>query len=118
MSIPQLPVDTSIHKKDTVRIKHDSIYITSDTLETKLMVYKDYKDMQEKIRLSHIKDTSSRPPSIVYKKPVKYIDLSPPRWIPDTTFLHRNYFGSPKPKAEAGNVAKRIKMASRTRMPS
>ncbi len=101
MSIPQLPVDTSIHRKDTVRIKHDSIYIASDTLETKLMVYKDYKIMQEKIRLSRIKDTTSRPPSIVYKKPLKYIELSPPRWIPDTTFLHRNYFGSPKPKADA-----------------
>ncbi len=97
MSIPKLPVDTSLVKKDTVRIKHDSIYIAADTLETRIITYKDYKDMQEKIRLSHIKDTSSRPPSIVYKKPVKYIDLSPPRWIPDTTFLHRNYFGKPKP---------------------
>jgi lipopolysaccharide export system protein LptA len=97
MTIPKLPVDTSLIKKDTVRIKHDSIYIASDTLETKLMVYKDYKDMQEKIRLSHIKDTSIRPPSIVYKKPLKYIELAPPRWIPDTTFLHRNYFGAVKP---------------------
>ncbi|MFI5162488.1 MAG: OstA-like protein, partial [Sphingobacteriales bacterium] len=108
MTIPNLPVDTSLTKKDTVRIKRDSIYITSDTLETKLMVYKDYKDMQEKIRLSHIKDTSSRPPSIVYKKPVKHIDLSPPRWIPDTTFLHHNYFGSVKPDT-ANNLNKKGK---------
>jgi len=103
MSIPQLPVDTSIHKKDTVRIKHDSIYIASDTLETKLLSYKDYKDMQEKIRLSRIKDTTVRPPTIVYKKPVKHIDLSPPRWIPDTTFLHRNYFGAAKPDTGKSN---------------
>ncbi|MBS1529480.1 MAG: hypothetical protein JSU01_04160 [Bacteroidetes bacterium] len=102
LNLPKLPVDTSQAKdtartkKDTSRMKHDSIYMTADTLDTRVMTYKDYKDMQEKIRLSKIKDTTQRPPSIVYKTPVKHIDLSPPRMPSDTTFLHRNYFGPPK----------------------
>ena len=98
LSLPKLPVDTSQTKKDTGRMKHDSIFMTADTLDTRVMTYKDFKDMQEKIRLSHIKDTTSRPPSIVYKTPVKYIDLSPPKMVSDTTFLHRNFFGAPKPQ--------------------
>lgn len=98
LNLPKLPVDTTHMKKDTGRMKHDSIYMTADTLDTRVMTYKDYKDMQEKIRLAHIIDTNARPPSIVYKKPVKYIELSPPKMLSDTTFLHRNYFGKPKPK--------------------
>jgi len=98
LSLPKLPVDTSQTKKDTGRMKHDSIFMTADTLDTRVMTYKEYKDMQEKIRLSHIKDTTSRPPSIVYKTPVKYIDLSPPKMPLDTTFLHPNFFGPPKPQ--------------------
>jgi len=98
LNLPKLPVDTIPTKKDTGRLKHDSIYMTADTLDTKVMTYKDYKVMQEKIRLSHIIDTNAKAPSIVYKKPVKYIELSPPKMLPDTTFLHRNFFGPPKKK--------------------
>jgi lipopolysaccharide export system protein LptA len=102
LNLPKLPVDTSRikdtsqMKKDTGRMKHDSIFMTADTLDTRVMTYKDYKDMQEKIRLSQVKDTTKRPPSIVYKTPVKFIELSPPKMPMDTTFLHRNFFGPPK----------------------
>lgn len=101
LNLPRLPVDTQHMKKDTGKIKHDSIYMTADTLDTRVMTYKDYKDMQEKIRLSRIIDTNAKPPSIVYKKPVKHIDLSPPKMLSDTTFLHRNFFGQRKPKEAA-----------------
>ena len=93
------PPDSLLLKKDTARIKHDSVYITSDTLETKMMTYKDFKDLQEKIRLSHIIDTTKKAPSIVYKQPVKYIELSAPKWIQDTTYLHRDLFGRINPNA-------------------
>lgn len=92
--------DSIALKKDTGRIKHDSIYMSADTLETRILTYKDLKALQEKIRLSHIKDTTIRPPSIVYTKPVKYIELSAPKMMPDSAYLHRDMFGKPKPKPE------------------
>jgi lipopolysaccharide export system protein LptA len=94
------PTDTVALKKDTSKMKHDSVYMAGDTLETRMITYKDLKTLQEKIRLAHVIDTSKRPPSIVYKKPVKFIELSAPKWIPDTTYLHRNMFGKAKPKEE------------------
>lgn len=90
--------DTVTAKKDTGRIKRDSIFMTADSLETRVLTFKDLTDLQEKIRLSHIIDTSKRPPSIVYKKPLKFIELSPPKWVHDTVYLHSGYFGEPKPK--------------------
>lgn len=89
--------DSILSKKDTARIKHDSVYITADTLETRMMTYKEYKDMQEKIRLSHMVDTNKKAPTIVYTKPVKYIELSAPKLAPDTTYLHPDLFGRIKP---------------------
>jgi lipopolysaccharide export system protein LptA len=92
--------DTPGIKKDSVKIKHDSVYMAADTLETRILTYKDLNTLQEKIRLAHIKDTTVRPPSVVYKKPVKFIELSAPKWVADTNFLHRDMFGKPKPKIE------------------
>jgi lipopolysaccharide export system protein LptA len=89
-------IDTT--KKDTAKIKRDSIFISADTLETKILTFKELKDIQEKIRLANFKDTSVRPPSIVYKKPVKFIDLSAPKWVTDTGHFHPGLFGNPKPK--------------------
>jgi lipopolysaccharide export system protein LptA len=92
--------DTSPVKKDSVKIKRDSIYMSADTLETQILTFKDLKALQEKRRLASIKDTTLnlKAPSIVYKKAPKFIELSPPAWIPDTSYLHSNYFGKPKPK--------------------
>ncbi|MGN6638074.1 MAG: OstA-like protein [Mucilaginibacter sp.] len=101
--------DSLLAKKDTGRIKHDSIYMTADTLETRILPYKELKELQEKIRLSHIKDTSAKPPSIVYKGVVKHIDLEPPRMPKDTIFLHRGFFGKPKPKEEVAEVTDKKK---------
>lgn len=91
--------DSLLHKKDTARIKHDSVYMTADTLETRIVTFKDLKDIQEKIRLAHIIDTTKRPPSIVYKGPVKFIELSAPKWIIDSTHFHQDMLGKPTAKA-------------------
>jgi lipopolysaccharide export system protein LptA len=88
----------SLLKKDTARVKHDSVYMRADTIETRVLTYKEYKDIQEKIRLSHIVDTNKKAPSIVYKKPVKYIELSAPAFHPDTAALHRNLLTQIKPE--------------------
>ncbi len=93
--------DTVVLKKDTVKIKRDSIYMTADTLETRILTFKDLKALLEKIRLANIRDTTKKAPSIVYKKAPKFIELSPPKWIPDTTYLRRDFFGKPKPKGVA-----------------
>ncbi|MBS1528056.1 MAG: hypothetical protein JST19_20590, partial [Bacteroidetes bacterium] len=103
----KLPVDTAITRKDTSRVKQDSIFMTADTLDTRIMTYKDLKDLQEKIRLAHTIDTNARPPSIVYKVPVKYIDLSPPRILPDTSHNHFDMFGRPKPRPVAQKKAEK-----------
>lgn len=121
----KLPGDSALAKKDTGRIKHDSIYMTADTLETRILPYKDLRELQEKIRLAHIKDTSVKPPSIVYKGVAKHIDLEPPRMPKDTIFLHRTYFGKPKPKEVAevpdkkkkGKAAEKNQVAENTKKP-
>jgi lipopolysaccharide export system protein LptA len=106
-------------KKDTGKIKHDSIYMTADTLETRILTFKDLKALQEKRRLANIKDTTKKAPSIVYKKAPKVIELSPPAWIPDSTHFHSDFFGKPKPKPasvkkpeKAGTVKKLSKQDS------
>lgn len=105
--------DSVLLKKDTARIKHDSVYITSDTLETKIMTYKDYKDLQEKIRLSHIIDTTKKAPSIVYTKPVKYIELSAPQFHPDTAALHRNLLTQFKPGMLTGRDTAKVEFLTK-----
>ncbi len=91
-------------KKDTAKIKHDSVYIASDTLETRILTYKDLKDLQEKIRLAHIVDTTKKAPSIVYKTSPKFIEISAPKWIQDTTYLHRDIFKNYKSKKAENEV--------------
>lgn len=93
-------LDTSATKKDSVKIKRDSIYMSADTLETQILTFKNLKALQEKRRLASIRDSTLnlKAPSIVYKKAPKFIELSPPAWIPDTSYLHSDFFGKPKPK--------------------
>ncbi|HVV55825.1 MAG TPA: OstA-like protein [Mucilaginibacter sp.] len=104
--------DSTVTRKDTTRLKHDSIFMTADTLETRILTYKDLKDLQEKIRLAHTIDTTVHAASIVYTKPVKYIDLSPPKWIPDTAHNHYNMFGHPKPKEVVPKQPEKPKLAT------
>jgi lipopolysaccharide export system protein LptA len=58
--------------KPLTRVKRDSIYWGADTLETQIVTYKTLKEMQERMRLAGIRDTSlkDRGP-VVKKKPIK-----------------------------------------------
>ncbi|EHQ25739.1 OstA family protein [Mucilaginibacter paludis DSM 18603] len=81
--------------KDTSHIKRDSIFMTADTIETQILTYKDLKALKEvrRIAAERARDTSIKNiPSIVYKKPVKHLDIVPLSIPPDTTVFHRNYF--------------------------
>ena len=98
LAMIKLPIDSSFHKKDTARMKQDSIFISADTLVTQIVTYKEQKDLQEKMRLAHIKDTSVHPLSVVIKGPVKYIEQTPPKMLPDTSVFHRHIFDGIKTK--------------------
>ena len=88
--------------KDVSRIKRDSVYISGDTLETRILTYKDYKLYQENQRLARVIDTNikiKKPKSI--EKPSKLLIASQVGvTIFDTTYRHRDYFGKPKPVAK------------------
>jgi lipopolysaccharide export system protein LptA len=100
-SLPNIPIP----KTDTSHIKHDSVYISADTIKTRILTRKEEVTIQEQERLSHIRDTTKRPPSTVYKKRPKYIELDPPPFPKDTGYYHTQYFGPP-PKKPAPKKAK------------
>ncbi len=87
--------------KDTSKVKTDSIYISADTIETRILAYKDYKIYLEKQRLAHLIDTSSKLKKIK-KKEVKDSGLLSATYVvnipTDTSLLLPDYFGKPKPK--------------------
>jgi len=89
-----------VARRDTGKMKTDSIYMSGDTIETQILTYKDLKIYQEKQRLAHIRDTTSKPKPKpkVEEKPSKfltgkYIGVN----IIDTTFRHKDALGKPKP---------------------
>jgi len=89
----------SIIPKDTSKVKKDSVYMSADTIETRILTYKDLLVLQEQERLSHIKDTTiKKAPSIVYKVAPKFLSVDAPRFARDTSYHHWDYFGHPKPK--------------------
>ncbi|MCR8559135.1 hypothetical protein KXD93_15870 [Mucilaginibacter sp. BJC16-A38] len=81
--------------KDTSHIKRDSVYMSADTIETQILMYKDLKIYQEKQRLAHIRDTSSKPKKV--EKPSKFLTGIQAGIKKDTSFYHREFFGKPKP---------------------
>jgi len=86
---------TTVVKKDTSHLKRDSVYMSADTIETRILTYKDLKIYQEKQRLAHIRDTSAKPKP---KKPdSKFLTAAPAGVLVDTGFRHRDFFGKPKP---------------------
>ncbi len=91
--------------KDTSKMKVDSIYMSADTIETRILTYKDLKIYKEKQRLAHIRDTATR-----VKKPVekesKYLAGVQRRIAPDTIYRHRDFFGKPKPVPVVKKVEK------------
>jgi lipopolysaccharide export system protein LptA len=85
--------------KDTSKVKKDSVYMSADTIETRILTYKDLIVLQEQERLSHIRDTTiKKTPSIVYKVAPKFLSIEAPKIARDTSYHHRDYFGRPKPK--------------------
>ena len=93
------PVKPAVPDK---KVKRDSIFISADTLETQILTFKDLKIMQEKQRLANIRDTSVKTKKLTaaeQKLADKFLTLTAPKWRYDTLFLHRNFFGKPKPQA-------------------
>lgn len=82
--------------KDTSKLKQDSIYMSADTIETRILTYKDLKIYKEKQRLAHIRDTTSKAKKVQVKES-KFLTGYFANVKPDTSFRQRNYFGKPKP---------------------
>lgn len=100
-SQPAAPETRAKAVTDTSKIKRDSIYMSSDTLETVMMTYKDYKAYLEKMRMAHIRDTISKPKqkTKVKEKPSKLLTAVMAGVPEDTLYRHRDFFGAPKPLA-------------------
>ncbi|WP_091149497.1 OstA-like protein [Mucilaginibacter pineti] len=97
-------VTTSTTAKPAEKVKRDSIYMTADTLETQIMTYKNLKAYQEKQRAFRYVDTSEAGKkaaalAAIKKKPTssKFLVAVRPRMQMDTTYLHKLFFGKPKP---------------------
>ncbi len=89
-----------ISLKDTSKIKRDSVYMSADTIETRILTVKELDSIQLEERLSHFRDTSKNAVKhIVYKKSPKELTLTAPKFPKDTTYWHQDYFGKPKPVA-------------------
>jgi lipopolysaccharide export system protein LptA len=85
--------------KPAANVKQDTLFLGADTIETQMVTYKAFKDLRLKRYLAGIRDTSIKiAPSIVYKTVPKHLDITAPKWFFDTTYLHRDFFGKPKPK--------------------
>ncbi|MFD0793168.1 OstA-like protein [Mucilaginibacter litoreus] len=86
------------------KVKRDSIYISADTLETQMLTFKNLKLMQERQRLSGIRDTSAKgnnKTGAQAKKTAqssKFLTLNAPKPWRDTTHIWQpELFGKPKP---------------------
>ena len=103
--------DTSlaIARKDTTKMKTDSIYMSGDTIETQILTYKDLKIYQEKQRLAHVRDTTSKPkPKPKPKTPEKLTKLltaSYTKVIVYDTAMRRPEYPLGKPKLIPKRVA-------------
>ena len=87
--------------KDTSKVKTDSIYMSADTIETRILTYKDLKVYLEKQRLAHLIDTGAAALKKAKKraeKESKFLAvIRADVTIDDTGMYHRNFFGKPKP---------------------
>ena len=102
--------DTALKKmvsvNDTSKVKMDSIYMSADTIETRMLTYKDLKIYQEQQRLAHVRDTSAKPkPKIKVKEP-KFLTAVHKDITADTSYRQREFFGKPKPVAVKKKVVK------------
>lgn len=81
--------------KDTSHLKRDTMYIGADTLETQIVTYKAFKDLEEQRRIAGIVDTTRklRKPFVPYKTIPKVLELDPPKPIfPEPDFKGRPLF--------------------------
>lgn len=88
-------------KDTTSTIKRDTMYWVADTLKTWVTTVKDFKIYQEKKRQESMIDTSAaaRAKRLALKKPSKFLSITAPKILPDTTYLHPDFFGPPKKQA-------------------
>jgi lipopolysaccharide export system protein LptA len=83
------------------KVKQDSVFMSADTLETRMLTYKELKILKEKMRLANVRDTTTRAKKkelVLYKTAPKVLAIEPPVWRWDTTYRHRDFFGKPVPK--------------------
>jgi lipopolysaccharide export system protein LptA len=85
--------------KDTSKIKRDSIYMSADTIETRMLTYKDLKIYQEKQRLAHVRDTTSKKAKKLKVKESKFLTALQAGIKIDTGYRQPDFFGKPKPVA-------------------
>jgi lipopolysaccharide export system protein LptA len=101
-------VKKSLNSPDTLKlpppvkrkIKLDTIYYTADTLQTQILTFADLKILKENMRLVGLAalDTGGKLKLAVKKRSLKFLEILPVKGLsPDTSFLHRDYFGKPKP---------------------
>jgi len=104
--LPQ-PTDTA-----KTKIKRDSIYMTADTLETRIMTFKNLKIYQETQRALHFRDTSEAGlKRAVFNAKLKGMPIVSLHIPKDTSYLHPNFFG--KPKVDSVQIKKDIATAIR-----
>ncbi len=84
--------------KDTSKTKTDTIYMSADTIETRILTYKDLKVYFEQQRLAHLIDTSRKNKKKVEVKESKFLAGYQAGLPVDTDYLQRNIFGHAKVK--------------------
>ncbi|QQL49093.1 OstA-like protein [Mucilaginibacter ginkgonis] len=85
---------------DTAHIKRDTIYMVADTLETRVMTYKEFKAYQIQARLAQTVDTTAAGKTKrAAAKPSRFLSAISLGVPADTAYRHPNFFGPPKPKA-------------------
>ena len=103
-SVLKAAADSSIAKakqtenrkvKDTSKTKTDTIYMSADTIETRILTYKDLKVYFEQQRLAHLIDTSKKFKKANVKES-KFLVGYQAGLPKDTDYLQRNIFGQAK----------------------
>ncbi|WP_186461770.1 OstA-like protein [Mucilaginibacter pallidiroseus] len=115
-SMPGLPIPTGSSVKKLTsnlepvkpigkeKVKRDSIFLSADSLKTQIVTYKVLKEMQARARMPRTRDTSIKAKTTT-KAPAKvnskFLTLRHPGTGPDSSYLHRDFFGKPKPVTAA-----------------
>ncbi|WP_448702488.1 OstA-like protein [Mucilaginibacter sp. AW1-3] len=99
-------------KKDSSKVKRDSIYLSGDTIETQIITYQQLRYLQESRRLAGLKDSTVKATvSVVYTKQPKVLTLDEPHYFNNKDYLHPNYFPKKVAAVDTSQKAKAIKAA-------